>query len=821
MKRIRIKAVRSTLPEQLGLTHISTSYLVATDVNFRNIILNVEKDTVNLQELRAELNISDNDNVYIKFKFHYTDNKESSWSRVITLKGSQKGLAFSDTIVATPKLSLSKDVLSDGTYTLKIETSNFSMFAGGGDHESSSWAIEDSDKKVIYSRSRDEDNLTSITINSSLLEQNKAYRITVVHHSSTKANSNAGSLIFTNYVNENSLFDIEQIGDLVLNRKLYFKLILKTIAFESVDIVIRNTDGDIVLSSLDQKTVTPYIFVKGLSLYETYKVFARIKLKGDVYSPYKLVSISELKDNYLVVPSATIKYLGKYDYIQSLMLDGLTAQSTSEFYQGSILLTKQDTNIISRYKLKNGKLVDCGKAITLPTTGKIPLPYINILPMHSGDVIVNYCEDTDGRDNAKSIFKYYSHNVASNRFKPIGSFIAGTEIMSTGLAASAVIDKNDNVYYIPYREKNDDGSDKPLALYMLTTSSMRNHKVAELPFTAHRAVSLAITSDNNLIVMGGCNNDTIYKDDNYEHLNRSNDDVYLFDTSKLLFSKIGDISSLPKTMYCFQSYLRRDGKVIAFNAVGKDASVGDQRTFIVDSHNSTVTVEDNDSKDNLVYRSTIVTRGGDILRISGREEDPQVVYRYVANTISAANIDENTEITDTIKHLVVKAGDIVAIEDPYLYDSIIIEGTSDEDTGYLKWVDGSDIKLYQYDDLIVTRDTTMTREEFNSMNYASVLVLDGVSFVVTSEEIPNELIVEEYETKVIFDPYQYTKITIKGTSMDNTGTLIWNDTYESRVYHFMDLIVTRPRKYTLSELDDAFYESITVLDNANMLITDQ
>ena len=45
--------------------------MAARDVNFKDIVLNIEKDEVNLEEIRTDVNIEDSDNLYIKFKFHY------------------------------------------------------------------------------------------------------------------------------------------------------------------------------------------------------------------------------------------------------------------------------------------------------------------------------------------------------------------------------------------------------------------------------------------------------------------------------------------------------------------------------------------------------------------------------------------------------------------------------------------------------------------------------------------------------------------------------------------------------------------------------
>jgi len=131
--------------------------------------------------------------------------------------------------------------------------------------------------------------------------------------------------------------------------------------------------------------------------------------------------------------------------------------------------------------------------------------------------------------------------------------------------------------------------------------------------------------------------------------------------------------------------------------------------------------------DGMSYRNTTRYRNSDISRISSRVDDPQVVYLYPTERIGGVNINTNTSI-DLVTNLVVNTNEVITITNPYLYDTININGTSNTDTGYLHWQKGDEVIVFKYTDLLVTHDRTLTGLE--TSKYENITILDGAHLYV-------------------------------------------------------------------------------------------
>lgn len=739
MKNIRIAVVSPSTPNGSTYVHTGTSWQISKSLDFdtvNNLLVNVTNDTINVTEYRTMLDIKDTDIVYIRTKYHF-DDKESDWSRVVSSKGNQTGIQFSNTIVATPVLSVDKLILSTGEAIITINTTEFKMLAGAGSHKSSSWSLYDTNGNVVFERLHDEDNLTQFIYNTKDLDNNKLYEIRVRHHSSTNADSYCARTLFTLKAIETKLYEITQVGDLVTKRDLYFKLISYTSMFESIDLVIQDINGNAVAEHLNQRTLTPHINPGALILYERYNIYSRVKIGVDTYTPYKLIYSGLAYENYLIIPDPYITYLGKYDYTQMLIMGGMSVQNSREFYQGTILLSKNNDRNIYRYKIKNDVLSEIGKCIVLPTDSLLGIPYINILPLYSGDVIINYYDDSSVTETPHSVFRKYKHNVVSNKFTELDSVHRVDEIYSTAIAASACVLRDNSVWYIPAGENNTDGATTNLSLYRLDTDTFNVVKMADLPFNAIKNVSLCATEDDKIIILNGTYIDGYVEGEaGVMKWIRTNDNIYKYDPVLSTFTNIGTMATVSSDISLLQAYLRKDGKIVMFNAGSEGSSSGDQQSFLLDVTTGLVTPEGNDTVDNLTYSSSIALRNGDILRFTNNQEDPQVVHRYVSNTMQESELDENTYITDTISDLVVGLNKTVSIYDPYKYTSITILGSSDEDTGTLIWNDRGVLRTFTYEDLIVYTTMELDKATFDNKRYRSILILDERSLMLTFESVP-------------------------------------------------------------------------------------
>lgn len=739
MKNIRITVNAPVLPTGSPYVHTGTSYQVSKSLDFAtpaNLLVDVLNDLVNLREYRTELDILNDTVVYIRTKYHF-GSKESDWSRIVSSMGDQAGIQFSNIIVSTPTISIDKNTLSTGETIIVINTTPFTMLAGSGSHKSSSWTISDTDGNVIFERLEDEDNLCKLVFNTKALQKDKIYEVKVKHHTSTNVASYNARTLYTNHHNETKLYEMTQVGELVRKRDLYFKLISFTSMYISVDLTLQDMNGVVLVEQKDQPTLTPSINPGDLSLFETYEIYARIKIGKDTYTPNKLVYRGLAFENYLVVPDPYISYLSKYDFAQMMLFNGLTVQNSHEFYQGSILLAKNSDRNIYRYKIKDGKLTEIGKCISLPLGELVGVPHINMLPLYSGDLLVNYYDDSDPSVAPHSVFKKYKHNIITNKFSELKTLDCPNENLSTAITASAGVLRDNSVWYIPAGETNSNGETNTLSLYRIDPETFISSKVRDLPFNAIKNVSLCVTSDDKIIILGGSYVDGFVLSPTGNMVwTRTNHAIYKYDPVIDLFSVIGNLNTLDIGLSVLQTYLRRDGKIVIFNACDEGLKLGDQQSYLLDVTTGDVTAENNDTPDNLIYQSTIVLRNGDILRFSNNEEDPQVVHRYVSNTMLESELDENTYITDVNSDLVVGLNKTVTIFDPYKYKSITILGNNPDDTGTLIWNDKGVLRYFTYEDLIVYTSTDVDMAVYDERKYRSILILDGRTLTLSFESIP-------------------------------------------------------------------------------------
>lgn len=726
MRNIKITINEPQFPADSGLSHLATSWQVSRTTNFDNVdelLINKVADTTNLLSYRDSIDITPYDTIYVRTKYHFNDNKTSNWSRVTSLHGDQVEIVLSDVIIQTPVVDLKIDFKNNMDGELLITSSPYSLYTGAGVHKYTTWTITTADNEILYERKMDEDNLTKLVLTAKDVDFSKVYVIKVRYHSDTGGESNEGRFVNLTDTSVNKLYDLTMVKDFVADRKLFFRLSLFTTRFESLDIVIQDEDKQVVKSLLNATTMGPMLDTFDLAPYQIYTIYARIKLADGTYTKYKIIYQGVLKQNYLNNYKPMIDYLGKFDYTQQVIQNGFTVQNTSEIYTGLVLLGKHNSGNISKFKVVNDKLIEIGNAITLPNEHALGLPYLNILPLYTGDVIVNYGIDKEGPDYRKSVFKRYNYNPLSNSFSEVNSKLNNLENLSTSISNSAVVGRDGFIYYVPAEEYDDNNTPKDLSLYKLDIETFNVVKVADLPFSATRYVSLGIKDNGDLLVIGGSNSNP----ENNDPWLRTNNDIYNYNIVSDTFTVL---TSLPtehsNAVYNQQVVKRRDSKFVIFNAVGDGDSAGDQSTVVYDPNKNIVILEDNDYGDGQFYRNSIRLLNGNIMRISSKINDPQNVYTYLSDTMDIEDIDESTDLSGYVTDLVVNGDRILTIEDPYMYETITIEEGST-----LRWNDHGNIREFGHKDLIVTRDTVVSRASYEAMEWQSVTILDGVTFVIS------------------------------------------------------------------------------------------
>jgi len=728
MRNIKITVNDPQIPVASGLSHIATSWQVSRTTDFSDtasLLINQVADATNLLSYKNSINISTYDTIYVRTKYHFNGNKSSNWSRVTSLNGDQVEIVLSDVIIQTPIVDLTIDYKNTLDGEIVINTSPFALYTGAGVHKYTTWIIETIDNEILYKRELDEDNLTSLRLSNTEIDMTNIYTIKVSYHSDTGGESNYGRYTQLTETSSEHLYDIRMVEDFVVDRKLFFNLRLYTTRYVSLDIIILDENKQIVKSLLNNNSMTPQIDTFDLIPYDFYIIQTRLKLDDGSYTPYKVLYDGMLNQNYLNNYKPMINYLDKFDYTQQMVQDGFTVQNSSELYTGLVLLGKHNSGNISKYKLINGKLIELGTAITLPSNHVLGLPYLNILPLYNGDVIINYAIDNAGVDYRKSVFKRYSFNPANASFSEINSVINHYEELSTSVSSSAVVAKDNNIYYIPAEEYDETSLTHDriyLSLYKMDIDTLVKTKVASLPFNAYRYVSLGIKDNGDLIIAGGASTPPI----NGNPWVRTNNNIYTYNIVNNTFTSVRTIpSSYSTAIFNLELIKRRDSNFVIFNGAFDGPKVGDQRTMVFDATTHGLTLNTNDFGDGQIYRNTINLRNGDIIRISSNKYDPQNVYTYISDTMGAAQIDQSADLSSYVSDLVVSGNRTLTIEDPYIFNSITIEAGST-----LKWLDNGNVRVFNYDDIIICKDTVMTTAEYDAMNANSVTILDGATLAI-------------------------------------------------------------------------------------------
>lgn len=719
LRRIRITVDEPVrLPE--GIMHTGTSYWISRTIDFNNPLFHIDNDEVGLRERYFDVELDDDEPLYVKTQYVYNGGLEadpvgslSNESRISSLRGDQTGIHISDAIINTPKLDLKKDYSNDVTGELILEGSEFKMFTSVGNHNASTWTIKDIHGKVLFNREKDTENLTSIKLPSSVTN-NINFIAEVTYYSDTNAISNSGKFYNLKENKKSTLFSVDKIGRLIIGRPLYFKINLKTIKFESYDVVVKNMHGVIVKEFTELTNLSPKIETSDLNLSELYTFEFRLDIGNELTDT---ISISDIASDKMVNYDPNKEYLNQYDYKQLLMTNGKTSQFSYQLYNGVILLIENMSNEIVFYKHVDDTLFRIGDVIELDTSN-IDIPSLYVQELFNGDVLVSY------RDNDNMVFiNIYDFNPVTNKFTLKHSNLLDTDenLVDQG---SITTTWDSKVHYISY-----DNDRSPILNSVNPYTDVS--EAITVPINAKANISIVRDHNDNIILTGGT--DTYDTKGNTVYGVRDNNKVYMFNTSSKTFTELGTdlLVDVDMDLHCFHSVLSHDNKVMLFNNLnnGNYGAVDNQSTILIDLETNSIEVLDNDHEDDLLYLSTIVLTNGDIIRFSSNPKDPQKVYSYIASTLTGGQVDDNNNVIRNATELIVNTDETITEEYLKQYDVVRVDGD-----GILKLVKDSETLEFDKTHLILTRDTILSRTEFDAGNWSNVVLIDCVLVIKDEDE---------------------------------------------------------------------------------------
>lgn len=739
----------------------STDWVITNYPNFQNpsyTVFTSLKDTTNISTLRYSVPDTTKP-YYARYRFHISSPSTSDvaiteWSKIIILRPDQTHIIpETSALVQTPSISTSVS----GT-NLIITTTPIIMYYGSDTHTKTSWYIKTPTDETVYSEVNST-KLTSITLPLSILRHDTAYLIQAVQHTKQGLSSLAGEIIYENKISLIETFDIKSVNYVYFNYDNFISFLKKPINYLNCDVIVLDETETIVSSNLAQTNLVPSYNTFTLNLHTIYTVKIRIKLTTGEYSGYKTVWVGRLSNIVKRNIDQYIKYLDKFNNTDTIDLKGQTVQSATESINGDILLTKQFDNKLYRYKHYKGKLSYIDTLLTINNINPKKLKqYVNTIILPNNDLLIDYemireihtgsplyttsmNDDSnivvvsDGADIVKyrPMFEYYSYNIETHKYSMINHIIRDDEMHGTA-DTNAINIVGTDIYYIPAKQITSlsDETSVEVKLRKLDLKTMTVTDISALPVTGiYSYANLNYIKDDTLLFTNGSGLVYNVNDKNLNTVinqyDRVNNDIYEYKISTNVFTKIGTMpSTVNLNNYLYQTYLRKDGKIVMFNSVYSGPEVGIQNTILFNPVDNTCVENTNDTPDNLIFRNTIVLQDGDFLRISNLATGTQTVDTYVSDTYKTNQIVNNV-VKTLITDLVVKPGESVAIDYPYRYTTITIQGTSSSDTGVLNWIDGDVVRAYHWNDLLMPGPRTIAGTDV----WNSITFLPGGKLTIT------------------------------------------------------------------------------------------
>jgi len=195
-----------------GIEHITTSWYVATDIEFTNIVTTVENSDM-LEMYYEDITIPVGSTYYVKAMRHFNDGSVDYWSEIVPVSNIEDQystmLLATDTIVDEPTIYCNREhMVSDGCINsiIDIDVNNIiletSKYRGTNDgHLYTHWFILDESNKLIYTNLKNNINKTSLTLDKRTIDYNNRSNITIkaIHESSNGIISGIGTLTINKY----------------------------------------------------------------------------------------------------------------------------------------------------------------------------------------------------------------------------------------------------------------------------------------------------------------------------------------------------------------------------------------------------------------------------------------------------------------------------------------------------------------------------------------------------------------------------------------------------------------------------------------------
>lgn len=483
-----------------GLAHASTSWQLANDEAFTDLVHSVEKSTTMLNLYYSTVEVPRDTTYYIRAKRIFDDGSEAGWCDSIKVTNIEQSysnmLLGKDPTITQPFVYVTEDAVRSSSEHLTVTTSQFQ--SNTDTHAATHWFVYDQNDKILYSNVDDTVNLTSITMDNLLtFKQREKLKFVAIHKGTSGVESKPAKTI------------IKMADDygFRLKTNLSNVPVLETLSvvFEQTDaklgmyinrVELAKYDTNEVITKLTKSHtdtwVIPYYYLKANAKYKVI-VYTNNAYGTELDKIYYTLTTMDIKK--VVVKDDQYVYNKEISRVQTTVTsvntipDGIYSEAT---FNNIILIPDSDTQkmkLFQHVKKNNTYLVEFlgryANGINLPHAG----PYENmcIKVINNKKILIDMLNE-----NGKPTFYVYNYDIATENYTLVSTLVREDETYPLGKSFALAQISTEEIIYNPY------GTAK-LRRYNMSTGMLVN--LQDIPIS-NIEKAVVIRCRNNRIFIG-------------------------------------------------------------------------------------------------------------------------------------------------------------------------------------------------------------------------------------------------------------------------------------------------------------------------------
>lgn len=433
-----------------GLEQIATTWELASDSNFTDILESTKSDTM-LRVYQSDVTVPVDAVVYARAMRHFNDSTADYWTDATKMINNEEEyssmLLSKDVVIETPIIFSNIDELLsiDPTFTI-----NTSKYKGVGDsHYATHWIIKDGTDNVIFTSLYDTVNKTSIHVTKTPTITSKSIlKIYAIHVSAGSVESQPGMYNLTT-----ALYNYEITSDLTLvngmeDYTLTFKKINENSKMRMSKLVLLDSDKTTELSTkyVTEGTLSvtfPWTLMRFNGVFYI-DIYAYDTKNNYTYSR-KMLTTKNKKIVEIIDPN--YKYTKAFIPVTQTINYQVDSNTTVyELPDGSVpLVLKADGNVYKATIDNNGLLTNDYQTMNGVSLLSFNTEYTYIKYLANNLVLV---DTLDG--NNIPTFMVYKYNVYNDTYSLLSSLSRNDELYSLGITNAITQITENEFIYIPF-----------------------------------------------------------------------------------------------------------------------------------------------------------------------------------------------------------------------------------------------------------------------------------------------------------------------------------------------------------------------------------